>query len=1209
MGALPHERTLAYRVRVERILRSVQKDFACRLAGRVEIRKKLDDIVTNPNVLPWWIGEVCEKEEEWDRIRAEYSSGGEGRKSNRKERVRNAEKMLGRLLGTSLMPFDERQQVYFYAGIYHPLLTKRDRDGIIDTVHVPRGEGSVGYTADVAALRDDSGLPECNPDRPSGANLNGVHRGVYCRTVASTLREFRGHVSTEDIIGGNLSTLMAALTGDPASEMEGKDSRVDVVKAVLFCFFPFAGFFPADRKGRDAREAREIERLFTEVASAHRPALLGALANAHLEESLARISEFVAAPRVQVAGPDLERPATASLSSEHLDALRSLVVDRSEYDPVGAVLGLSFAVEGTFLRPTALRISARHMAGRLHTADTADWLKSWLFSPGWRDSVRHQVPAFLAADPDALRWMVEHGANGGGRDVAPVRSGLPPYLSPEPLFPVARPCDTTATGDVPECVLVVHRIDRGQREGTVDWAELDPHRAIAFEPLQHLFRARSLVERSLAAEVIPRIASSTRRRIQFRQLDPADFHGHVETLKLYEDTAYSLLALFTRILARDDPRPEANDRYVHQINTLLHAARSAAAEPQPHQGDGSSLQFDQAGAKIVQSLLEIRRKLATGAGGGGSEPIAVSAFYQTTTRPLLYPELGDSVPPSLQTLFASPGSTLLARLTHLLALFAAENSKGGLVPIEISLNECGAHVTNASLADKLLDGLGFGSASLARAEHPIARYRIDQIQAAGPQHRRVTTSLRGDTWRPAVVEWILGPRYVPVAAAVNEKALREYCDYICDKQRKYETFTLNSYTAQGLLDWLLGNETEPLPKLIRSLLPKAGEESPPMEVHEVSSDTDSRNQASSEVFVLGFTGVKSSPTGQQLIRAFKNYRQSLLNTNDRARERERAGMGIGMFHNLGHFTGPLKNEAAVLLAAAAKIHDPDRAIEVSTRNVTRLSISLGKFQRAVLKAMLPERLSDPTENLVEVPLRRALLEALRPTYLSLYFSGQALSKEKKLGGVFGAKVLAAAAGCPRSSESDQAAEPEGTREQGLISRPSEDPSCELDRETIFELHRRASSVTLPPLQPTSQLDELITNLSVIGIQVKASPESLDVLVPDVLGVLALEELLRNAVTVAAVARRKHGAQFRIDLSANPGFLEISNTCPVEYAGAVQKPVTEPSGRDGWGRFATQVTLDRYRIGIRWDFDYSGHNPDNHIGRALCQLHWTVAPNQ
>lgn len=242
------------------------------------------------------------------------------------ENVEPTETVLRGLMGVSLMVVDHAFGEFFYAGMYHPLLTPAQCGAIMNSVFVPLGQGSVGWAH---KRRGESAI----------------------RTVTSTLLELRGKVGIEDLTGGNLSVQMVSLAPPRGT--------VHDAFGLLFFFVPVPGFFPVQRPG-DAPDDH-LAAACKLTADRHAVGLYGLVGKSRAVKLAERVASLVDD------GFD-GSTTTTDVSTAHFAVMKSIMGERTEYEPFGAVVGLALQRSGPVFLPTALVVDRRYFESRLSLA-------------------------------------------------------------------------------------------------------------------------------------------------------------------------------------------------------------------------------------------------------------------------------------------------------------------------------------------------------------------------------------------------------------------------------------------------------------------------------------------------------------------------------------------------------------------------------------------------------------------------------------------------------------------------------------------------------------------------------------------------------------------------------------------------------------------------------------------------------------------------
>jgi hypothetical protein len=638
------------------------------------------------------------------------------------------------LLGVALMPLDTADDEFFYAGIYHKLIPTAQSSVVMDTVFVPSKSGSVGHT--------------------------NKHPGKHSiRTISNTIRELRGHVSIEDLIGGNLSLVTACLK-----------NAEDKVFGILFFFFPIPDFFPSTTWAAPeaAEYASNFERLCRRIADSHQIGLSAVLRTNAKDAALTRVTNLYRSSQFEV-----ERIRGEGLVEAHQGLLLALLPEAHGGDAFGAAVGLSMVRIRAGYRLTGLMVSQRfletHMSSRaLHNCVFHDKVnaKLELFAHGMRQSPKTKArtataPRLLAQWPIVVRKS-EHAASLSAVDLSIydmvlVHGTAEPPKSSCLLLHVQRKADDL-TGNPPPAFVRIDGLDT--LLAPCDWLEA--------------------AWKKQKVSVVDEIKKLFENGYQGDPNDSLAFARAIEALKLLSDASDSYLRIVTEVLSGQHILRDTLEVLASYLDGLFNLLE-VRINPTRRKSDGSWFRTRPAEIPGRESLLDALKKLADTTEATFVQlgtVVGISAYRNASDWPICtsvtpgpgvaeVDKLADTI---LNKLKGQGEMDRLGRLTLLLSLV----DDAGVKYPRVSMSEANEP---RDFPELLLRGLGYdgdiAAACGSRSDHLYANadYFLDGVTRGEIGSCRLVAG-KDDTASELKLTWHMGEVFRLVHFSARSKTIR-----------------------------------------------------------------------------------------------------------------------------------------------------------------------------------------------------------------------------------------------------------------------------------------------------------------------------------------------------------------------------------------------------------------------------------------------------
>jgi hypothetical protein len=1123
-------RLTTYRGAFNSLLATVHTDLVGRVLHNRTARKEVEkairaslEDVRDREALKLWLGGVAGRDSARDRRPADAAAEAlrvlcvaDADEPAKREAARQ---LFEHLAGVALMPVNAATREFFYAGIFHRIVDSDYHRAIMDSVSVPITRGSVGHT---------------------------FFSNTPLRLVPDSLKELRGTVAIEDVIGGNLSIAMCNLRTDGQEPTAGPPWY-----GVLFYFLPLPGFFGhLPRTGVTAK-------LLEDVGRAHESGLLYSLRWAESHEERDRIAQLLrSGPEASVAGVAAE----ASVPS-HADLLRAIMPEQSEYDPLSAVAAVVFREDARGVTPLAVRGSRRFLERSLFQ----EALRSPLFHP----FLERAVAAGDASSPSEPRLpplaCVEPHAEPAGAPASPD--------DPLSLWPglVIAPAPDQGGGEGLAGFFVAHFTTGAVRGGSVpSLAHAQKERETVFVPLRWLeavyqrewLECLSLV-RGLPVEALAR--AGTREA----------FHRSVANLKLIADSGDSYVNLLAVTLARGYDGKRLTD-YLAALFNLLDARLAGAESAVPpllHKA-----------LDVVEAVCALREAILDAARAQGSLLLGVSGYRIGRDRAFISAvEPVEGGHAGVRRL-ADPGEhARVGRIVSLLRLWqdAGEDHSPGPVRLFQAVERrkrrraAADRAAEGNEAAFLLSGLGCeghtnGWDDAALLER-LALRCCDPSSCAEDrtwsQDTELVDMVKGRVC--ARMRWDGGLLTIPVGLALDDSGLEHALDGAVrlNQAQAHGRGARDALSAAAAQTMLLEGDL-PLAQAFRRLYPFGP--SPSIRGFVVPTSRDDQR----EHFVFGCQP-ESRGSRAGLVEALENARRS-LHAVDAA---TRAEVGLATVHHLGQFVMQLNGNIQLLGRKLSRFGTESYVHGHSTGLVRRLKDLVDRL--IWFRDAANVSLGGPTKvggrDRASISVGEALAVILRSTYVELAGNAPVMDASKNASGstdFMALRVLASLAGCPYD---------EACRDgiPATLRRELEHRCAQFDFDEINE-------------DRDFSIGEIAALYGRIGVHLEMSGTDTDI--PVLLVNLALGEVVRNAITATAFAHwQRPKVAFSLEFRSSPGSLEIVNPLVPED----EKGFLQP--RWGGGGWAADVLLKPFKIEVTKNIEPA--IPDLNVKRASLSFHW------
>lgn len=1002
-----------------------------------------------------------------------------------------ASQLFEHLAGVALMPVNAATREFFYAGIFHRIVDSDYHRAIMDSVSVPITRGSVGHTF------------------LSNAPL---------RLVPDSLKELRGTVAIEDVIGGNLSIAMCNLRTD-APGPPADPPRY----GVLFYFLPLPGFFGHLGEGVTTK-------LLEAVGQAHESGLLYSLRWAESQEERDRITQLLRGPDA----PDPGAAAEASVPS-YADVLRAIMPEQPEYDPLGAVAAVAFRDDTRSVTPLAVRGSRRFLERSLfHEA---------LRSPSFHSVLERAVAAGGGSGPSEpclppLVRVEPHGEPAG----APASPDDP--LSLWPSLVIAPDQDS---GEGLAGIFVAHFTTGAVREGGVpSLADARKERETVFAPLRWL----GAVYEHEWLECLSRVRGlPVDAEAPTGARDALD--RSVANLKLIADSSDSYVNLLAVTLARgyDETRLTG---YLAALFSLLGARLAGAL--------GSVPPLLQNAREVVEAVRALREAILGTARARGSLLLGISGYRIGRDRAFI------SVVEPVERDHAGIGRLAdageHARVGRLVSLLRLWDGVGeGSPPASVRLFQAaetpvddqaaGGETAGGNGAAFLLSGLGGeghtnGSDDAALLERLALRCCEPSScseDGTWSQETELVDTVEGGVC--ARIRWAGGLLTIPVGLALDDAGLQHaLADAVrLNERQAHGRGTREGLSAEAARLMLLEGDL-PLARAFRRLYPFDDSAS----IHGFMVPTSRDDQR--EHFVFG-CHPESRRSRVDLVDALENARRSLHAVNAAIR----ADLGVGVMHQLGEIAHSIESNTQLLhynfRRFGTEAYDHGHSMGLA-RRLSDVAGRVALFREAAYASLVG--MADPANRaLAPCAAEDALATSLGSKYMELAaFALDAGSPGKSgLSNFFALRVLASLSGCTYRDR----------YRKGVVTE-------ELLRETVS----RCTSLPFEVIDAGVLLDDVLALYRRIGIQLHVSGRQCEI--PGLVVHLALNEILRNSIMATAFAHWKFpSVPFSIGFRSMRNGLKIRN--PILREGGEKFLNSEWGG----GQRAVEQLLDRFHV--RW----------------------------
>lgn len=1059
------------------------------------------------------------------------------------------------LLGVAVMPVNPALREFYYAGVYHPLVSREYRQAIMDSVFVPVDEGSVGYA------------------HQSGKEVH---------VVPDSIRELRGRVSLEDLIGGNISIVMIDLSSPPDSDVapDRQQSR-DKTAAILFFFLPVSGFF------RDTRPLTLLQQHLLRVAKDHASGLRYCLKCADAEEEKTRISEFLGVVRDAVAD-DAVKPATAAGRS-HYDLVRSILPTRPEHDPLGAAFAACFRQRQGTVEPLALIASRRHLEEHLfRNAARNQRFEDFVRNAAWSSYRKLQRRESSGTRSGAVPPLARHRIPGVAAASAESQSGLDLCFG-QVIAP--RRLQRRTPGGIPG-FLIVHT-DAGvsaQPEDSLRAVIPSSDLETIFSPLAALATASRFKRRQLAnaAARLSESASGGAAQAHARRRYGV-FERAAADLKLLSEAQESYLLLLAGALARGLP-PYLANRTETYVDTLLALLRvrglvgSGARSPRdPHRG------VQVTGNAIISAIGAIRCAVLLALGDSGRVLVGVSAYRIGEDRACLLrcDRRASSLAPSMsrttestsqewstvceevsRRLAAEGEVSRLARVVALLELLsqAAGNAIGAQVVVSLltpaedttSIAEDVSKLRKTSNGESDASGLlrRFGyTGTLINALEGPGRMGRAVLRLLGTTNTERTTRMTRTrveldaaetmTWD---MEWVSGWLTIPAGLALDDEGIQQVLNREAGlAPGRNEPIGKQPVPKSIRPTAALATTDTALARTVRRLVDLESEDDMRLESVDVLSGEQ-------EHFVVGFKE-KRAEHSLYVLEALGAFRKSVLRQSEAVVQRTSARIGEGTMHHLGNFAAQISMFSHVLSKLLAGGPLTDLRLKQSSALARLLGDSASRlhfFRDAAFASLREPPRGSSTQMYSRIPLGGALLDVIRYRYLELASFVELLRLQEcadpGYSDSFVELLLASLTGCD------------------YVEGGSPDEAKMRQRSVGLDLG-------MPETPEKLTLDDYISHFGLIYVtlQIKGA----ELLVPKPVCELALDELIHNAFKRTMQAHWKNPEiGFRIEIEATPESLELRNPCLGREPALADLRL---SGSEQIGLGAMRLMLERYGI--------------------------------